>query len=114
MPIVGTLDSERAQRITEDLLAGIEHERSHIAIMDITGLAVVDTAVAQALLQASQAARLLGAQPILVGITPEVAETVVQLGVDLHNLQTAATLQEGLRLASRMLRQYYAASPTAQ
>lgn len=114
MPIVGTLDSDRAQRVMEDLLAGIEHEQSHIAIIDITGLAVVDTAVAQSLLQAAEAAQLLGAKPILVGITPEVAETVVQLGVELHALQTAATLQEGLRLASRMLRQRRAAVPTAR
>ncbi len=103
MPIVGTLDSERARRVMDGLLAGIERERARVAILDITGLAVVDTAVANALLQAARAARLLGAEPILVGISPEVAETVVHLGVEMHDLRTAATLEEGLRAGLRLL-----------
>jgi len=103
MPIVGALDSIRAQRVMDDLLAGLERSRARVVIVDITGLAVLDTAVANALLQSARAARLLGAQPILVGITPEVAETVVELGVDLRDLLTAATLQEGLRQALRLL-----------
>lgn len=98
MPIVGTLDSERARRVVEDLLAGIERERARAIIIDITGLAVVDTAVANVLVQAAQAARILGAEPILVGITAAVAETLVQLGVEMR-LRTAATLQEGLQIA---------------
>lgn len=104
LPIVGALDSERAQRVMDDLLAGIERERARVVIVDITGLAVVDTAVANALLQSARAARLLGAEPILVGITPEVAETIVQLGVEMETLHTAATLQEGLRRALGFLR----------
>jgi anti-anti-sigma regulatory factor/HAMP domain-containing protein len=104
IPIVGALDSERAQRVMDDLLAGIAREHTRVAILDITGLAVVDTAVANALLQASQAARLLGAEPILVGIAPEVAETLVQLGVEIRHFRTAATLQEGLQMALAMLR----------
>lgn len=104
MPIVGTLDSERARRVMDDLLAGIERERARVAILDITGLAVVDTAVANALLQAARAARLLGAEPILVGISPEVAETVVHLGVEMRDLRTAATLEEGLLAGLRLLR----------
>ncbi|MGC8874000.1 MAG: STAS domain-containing protein [Chloroflexia bacterium] len=103
MPIVGTLDSERARQVMDDLLAGIERERARVAILDITGLAVVDTAVANALLQAARAARLLGAEPILVGISPEVAETVVHLGVEMRDLRTAATLEEGLRAGLRLL-----------
>ncbi len=104
MPIVGTLDSERARRVTEDLLAGIERGRARVVILDITGLAVMDTAVAHALLEAAQAARLLGAQPVLVGISPEVAETLVHLGVELRDLRTAATLQEGLQIGLGLLR----------
>lgn len=104
MPIVGTLDSERARRVMEDLLAGIERGRARVVILDITGLAVMDTAVAHALIEAAQAARLLGAQPILVGIAPEVAETLVHLGVELRDLRTAATLQEGLQIGLGLLR----------
>ncbi len=104
MPIVGTLDSERARRVMEDLLAGIERGRARVVILDITGLAMVDTAVAHALIEAARAAQLLGARPILVGISPEVAETLVHLGVELHDLRTAATLQEGLQIALGLLR----------
>lgn len=104
MPIVGTLDSERARRVMEDLLAGIERGRARVVILDITGLAMVDTAVAHALIEATRAAQLLGARPILVGISPEVAETLVHLGVELHDLRTAATLQEGLQIALGLLR----------
>lgn len=99
IPIVGALDSERAQKVMDDLLAAIERTNARVAILEITGLAVVDTAVANALLQASHAAQLLGAQPILVGISPEVAETLVQLGVEIRHIRTAATLQEGLQMA---------------
>ena len=99
VPIVGTLDSERARRVVDDLLTSIERQRARVIIIDITGLAVVDTAVANALLHAARAAQLLGAQPILVGISPEVAETLVQLGVEIEDLHTAATLQEGLQVA---------------
>lgn len=97
-PIVGALDSARAQRMREDILAEVERRRTRVLIIDITGLSVVDTAVANSLLQTAQAAQLLGAQPILVGITPAVAETIVALGVQLGELRTAATLQEGLRI----------------
>jgi anti-anti-sigma regulatory factor/HAMP domain-containing protein len=104
MPLVGTLDSERAQRVMESLLKGIEQKRSQVVILDVTGLAVVDTAVANTLLQATRAAQLLGAQAILVGITPEVAATVVHLGIDISDLHTAATLREGLLLARKYVR----------
>lgn len=103
MPVVGTIDSQRAQRVMEDVLAGIEQERARVIIIDITGLAVVDTAVANALLHTARAAQLLGAWSILVGISPSVAETLVHLGVELEDIQTAATLQEGLHLAVGLL-----------
>jgi anti-anti-sigma factor len=102
-PIVGTLDSERAQRIMSDILVGIERQRARVIILDITALAFMDTAVANALLQAARAAQLLGTRAILVGIAPEVAETLVQLGIEIGDLYTAATLQEGLNLALAMI-----------
>ncbi len=104
-PIVGTLDSERAQRMMDDILAGIERAGTRVMILDITGLAVVDTSVANSLVKTAQAAQLLGAQTILVGISPAVAETLVNLGVDLRTLRAAATLQEGLRIGLGILHQ---------
>lgn len=106
IPLIGALDSERAQSVTESLLAGIEEQHSQVVIIDVTGLAMVDTAVARVLLHASQSARLLGAHCIMVGIGPEVAATMVHLGLDLDmgNFRTAATLQEGMMLAQRLLR----------
>jgi anti-anti-sigma factor len=104
LPLVGTLDSERAQQVMTDLLSGIERNKTRAVIIDITGLAIMDTAVANALLQTTRAAQLLGAQPVMVGISPAVAETIVYLGIDLQDLRTAATLQEGLALARKLIR----------
>jgi anti-anti-sigma factor len=103
VPLVGVIDSARAQGIIETLLAAIERERARVVILDITGVPMVDTAVAQALLQAAQATRLLGAEPVLVGITPPVAETIVSLGVDLAGLRTRADLQGGVAYAMQRL-----------
>ena len=104
MPLVGVIDPVRAQNITAALLEAIERERARIVILDITGVPVVDTAVAQALIEAAQAARLLGAEPVLVGISPPVAETIVSLGVDLSALVTRADLQSGVEYALRQMR----------
>ncbi|MBN1484723.1 MAG: STAS domain-containing protein [Chloroflexia bacterium] len=103
MPLVGSIDTERAHLVTEALLAGIRQYHAQIVILDITGLSVVDTAVANTLLQAMQAASLLGVRPILVGIKPEVAQTVVNLGVDLSGIDTRSTLQAGVAHAIRLL-----------
>jgi anti-anti-sigma regulatory factor/HAMP domain-containing protein len=103
IPVVGALSTDRAQGLMMDLLAGVEREQARVVIVDITGLAVVDTAVAGTLLASARAAQLLGAQFILVGISPEVAETLIQLGVEFQTLRTAATLQEGLHLARKLL-----------
>lgn len=103
MPLVGVIDPVRAQNITAALLEAIERERARIVILDITGVPVVDTAVAQALIEAAQAARLLGAEPVLVGISPPVAETIVSLGVDLSALVTRADLQSGVEYALRRM-----------
>jgi anti-anti-sigma regulatory factor len=96
MPIVGTIDSRRTQLIMETLLTGIGETQADIAILDITGVAVVDTAVANALIQAAQAVRLLGARVVLTGIRPEVAQTLVSLGTNLEGIVTRSTLRSGI------------------
>ncbi len=105
LPLVGTIDSQRAQQIMDVLLQGIAQERARVVILDITGVPVVDTSVANYLLQATQAVRLLGAECILVGITPEVAQTVVGLGVELAGLITRSDLQGGVEYALGLLGQ---------
>ncbi len=106
LPLVGTIDSQRAQQIMDVLLGGISAQRARVVILDITGVPVVDTSVATYLLQATQAVRLLGAECILVGITPEVAQTVVSLGVELKGLVTRSDLQGGVEYALRLLGQH--------
>ncbi|MFQ3662857.1 MAG: STAS domain-containing protein [Chloroflexaceae bacterium] len=96
-PIVGNLDTERTSLLLSTLLEQVEAARARTVVLDITGVAVVDTQVAAALLRVAGAARLMGAETVIVGIRPEVAQTLVHLGVDLAGLRTAATLQEGLR-----------------
>jgi anti-anti-sigma regulatory factor len=99
LPLIGTIGSERAQQILETLLEGIAHHQSDIAILDITGVTVVDTQVAQAILQAARAVRLLGAQVVLTGIQPAIAQVLVQLGADLRGVRTFSTLQGGIAYA---------------
>ena len=99
LPLVGTIDSHRASQIMETLLEGIAREQADVVIMDVTGVPVVDTAVGNHLLQAAQAAELLGARVILVGISAEVAQTMVQLGINLSRIVTLATLQAGIEYA---------------
>jgi rsbT co-antagonist protein RsbR len=99
MPLIGAVDAARAQEIMETLLAGVATHRADVAIVDITGVSVVDTQVANALLQAARAVRLLGAQVVLTGIRPEVAQTLVGLGVELQGLVTRSTLQSGIAYA---------------
>jgi ABC-type sugar transport system substrate-binding protein/anti-anti-sigma regulatory factor len=103
LPLIGTIDAVRAQHIMESMLAEITRSHTQFLIIDITGVAMVDTNVAHHLLQATQAARLLGTQSLLVGITPEVAQTVIQLGVDLSSLAAFSTLQVGLEYAMRQV-----------
>jgi anti-anti-sigma factor len=99
MPLIGAIDSRRAQQIMEALLQGVNQHDTQIAIIDITGVIVVDTQVANALVRAAQAVKLLGAQVVLTGIRPEVAQTLVGLGVDLQSLVTRSTLQSGISYA---------------
>ncbi|HEU4327817.1 MAG TPA: PAS domain-containing protein [Roseiflexaceae bacterium] len=99
MPLIGAMDSLRAQRVIATLLNGVSEQHAQAAILDITGVPVVDTQVANVLLQAAQAATLLGTRVILTGIRPEIAQTLVGLGVDLSRVCTCGTLQAGIRLA---------------
>jgi len=99
MPLIGIIDSERAQQLRMALLDGVAAHRARVAIIDITGVPLVDTMVAGTLLQAAKGIRLLGAEPVLTGIRAEVAQTIVSLGLDLTGVVTRATLQEGLTYA---------------
>jgi rsbT co-antagonist protein RsbR len=102
LPLIGAIDATRAQQIMETMLEAIIQQRAQVLIVDITGIAAVDTQVANYLLQSAQAAQLLGARVILVGIAPEVAQTIVQLGIDLSSILTRSTLKDGLRLATAL------------
>ncbi len=103
LPLIGTVDSERARQFTERMLEAIRRQRALVVLVDITGVPLVDTAVAQALLQAAGAARLLGTEVILVGIRSEVAQTLVTLGVDMSALICRSNLQSGIEYALRLL-----------
>lgn len=100
MPLVGALDSERLFQVQEQALQSLQRTSAHFLILDITGVAVVDTQVAQGLLSVVQAARLLGAEVMLVGIRPEVAQAIVGLGLSL-NMSTASDLQTALSQIAR-------------
>jgi rsbT co-antagonist protein RsbR len=99
MPLIGTIDSRRAQQVMEALLQGVANSGAQMAILDITGVSIVDTQVANALVRAAQAVRLLGAEVILTGIRPEIAQTLVGLGVDLSGIVTRSNLQRGIAYA---------------
>jgi rsbT co-antagonist protein RsbR len=96
MPLVGAIDADRAGQILDTLLRGIEERKADVAIIDITGVKVVDTQVAQALIEAATAASLLGAEVVLTGIRSAVAQSLVQLGADLGGVVTKGTLQAGV------------------
>lgn len=101
IPLIGALDSNRTQVVMESLLEKIVQTGSDIAIIDITGVPTVDTMVAQHLLKTVTAARLMGAQCIISGIRPQIAATIVHLGVDLGDVITKASLADAFRLALR-------------
>lgn len=104
MPLIGTIDSQRSQQIIETLLEGIAHYKAELAIVDITGVSVVDTQIAQALIHAARAVNLLGAQVMLTGIQPRIAQTFIHLGIDLSGIQTRGSLQSGVSAALRGIR----------
>lgn len=103
LPIVGTVDHDRAERIMEAVLTGIAHQQARVLILDIAGVAVVDTEVAHHLIDTTAAVRLLGAEVVLTGISPEVARTLIQLGVEIATMHTRAKLADGIELALSML-----------
>jgi rsbT co-antagonist protein RsbR len=99
MPLIGTVDSQRAQQVMEALLEGVAQYQAELVILDITGVSIVDTQVAQGFIQAAQAVRLLGAQVMLTGIQPQIAQTLVHLGVDLSGIRTEGSLKAGIATA---------------
>jgi len=101
LPIIGTLDSQRTQRMMESLLQQIVATGSKMAILDITGVPVVDTMVANHLIKTITAAGLMGAECILSGISPNIAQTIVHLGIDLTGIKTKSTMMEAMRYAIR-------------
>jgi rsbT co-antagonist protein RsbR len=103
LPLIGTLDSARTQVVMQNLLEAIVAESAAIAIIDITGVPTVDTLVAQHLLKTVAAARLMGADCIISGIRPQIAQTIIHLGVDLTGVTTKATLADAIQLSLRRL-----------
>jgi rsbT co-antagonist protein RsbR len=103
LPIIGTLDSRRAQLMMESLLHKIVETGSIIAILDITGVKTMDTLVANHLIKTVTAARLMGARCILTGVSPGIAQTMVQLGIDLSQITTRAQMSDGIQLAFEMV-----------
>lgn len=102
MPLVGTIDTERAKLIMENLLEGVVKQRAEVVLLDITGVPVVDTMVAHHIIQAADAVRLVGAKCMLVGIRPEIAQTIVTLGINLTDFSTTSTLRRGMQKALEM------------
>ena len=103
LPIIGTLDSRRAQMMMEALLQKVVETGSTIAILDITGVRTMDTLVANHLIKTVTAARLMGARCILTGVSPAIAQTMVQLGIDLTQITTRAQMADGIKLALEMI-----------
>jgi rsbT co-antagonist protein RsbR len=99
LPMIGTLDSSRTQVVMESLLQRIIESESDTAILDITGVPTVDTLVAQHLIKTVTAARLMGADCIISGIRPQIAQTIVHLGVDLRDIVTKASLADAFAIA---------------
>lgn len=103
LPIIGTLDSLRASRLTESLLERISTEQAEVVILDVSGVPAIDTDVAQHLLKTVEAARLMGTVSVLCGVRPETAQAMVHLGIDLGNLRSRTTLKEALQLALQLV-----------
>ena len=103
LPIIGVLDSQRARQLTEQLLSAIQANRAKVVVIDITGVATIDLTVANHLVQTVEAARLMGASAIITGLSSRIAQTLVDLGVDLGMMKTVGDLQGGLEEAERVL-----------
>jgi rsbT co-antagonist protein RsbR len=103
LPIIGVIDPQRARQLTEQLLRGIRSNRAKVVVIDITGVAAMDATVANHLVQTVEASRLLGATVIVTGLSPEIAQTIVNIGVDLGKMNTVGDLQGGIEQAERLL-----------
>lgn len=103
LPIIGMIDPQRARQLTEQLLRGIRVNRAKVVVMDITGVPAMDASVANHLVQTVEAARLLGATVIVTGLSPEIAQTLVNIGVDLGKMNTVGDMQGGIEEAERLL-----------
>ncbi len=103
LPIIGIIDPQRARQLTEQLLRSIRINRAKVVVMDITGVPAMDATVANHLVQTVEASRLLGATVIVTGLSPEIAQTLVNIGVDLGKMNTVGDLQGGIEDAERLL-----------
>ncbi len=103
LPIIGVIDPQRARQLTEQLLHGIRTTRAKVVVIDITGVAAMDATVANHIVQTVEASRLLGATVIVTGLSPEIAQTLVTIGVDLGKMNTVGDLQGGIEQAERLL-----------
>ena len=103
LPIIGVLDSQRARQLTEQLLGAIQSSRARVVVIDITGVATIDMTVATHLVETVEAARLMGASAVITGLSSRIAQTLVDLGVDLSMMRTVGDLQGGLEEAERLL-----------
>jgi rsbT co-antagonist protein RsbR len=103
LPIIGMVDTQRARQITESLLRAIRSHRAKVVVLDITGVPIVDSKVANHLMQTIMAGRLMGATAIVTGLSADVAQALVTLGVSLGDVITAGDLQGGLEEAERLL-----------
>ena len=103
LPIIGVLDSQRARQVTEQLLRGIRSNRAKVVVMDITGVPTVDSTVANHLVQTVEASRLMGASVIITGLSSEIAQTLVTIGVDLSKMTAVGDLQGGIEQAERLI-----------
>jgi rsbT co-antagonist protein RsbR len=112
LPIIGVIDPQRARQLTEQLLRAIRANRAKVVVIDVTGVAAMDSGVANHLVQTVEASRLLGATVIVTGLSPEIAQTLVTIGVDLSEMATVGDLQGGIEEAERLLADR--APPTTQ
>jgi len=103
LPIIGVIDSQRAKQLTEQLLRGIRKNRAKVVVVDITGVPTIDSTVANHLVQTVEASRLMGASVIITGLSSEIAQTLVTIGVDLSKMNAVGDLQGGIEEAERLL-----------
>ena len=103
LPIIGVIDPQRARQLTEQLLHGIRATRGKVVVIDLTGVAAMDSSIANHLVQTVEASRLLGATVIVTGLSPAIAQTLVNIGVDLGKMNTVGDLQGGIEEAERLL-----------